>query len=304
MPRLFFPVVRGVPAFADESCGTDHIRAHRRTWQTSTFDLATLATRHKLHLPYQLMDVFLSSVNWEIEISYYGDLENAFDTASIFKVMLYTQGVCPIILPFATSHTLNEYSGINSRDSPMLSAKLPEGLRQGITSNTVQVEAWPHELTFYTLEPKISPQVTQDQILKACELLSFWQELEKRFPELRNARVAADVSPQIHNIGASIVQIWQSIEELFNIGSEISFRASLLVAQLCTPTSSRKETYLAARESYKDRSAASHSRNGRDLNLDQWCSAWVLLLRSISAVLNRGDLPSAETLLEELLENP
>ena len=64
----FAPCINVNPGFDDPVIDLDDFRMHRRVWDISTFDLATLATKHKLHIPYQLMDTFLSApAHLEIE---------------------------------------------------------------------------------------------------------------------------------------------------------------------------------------------------------------------------------------------
>ena len=61
---FYFPLLFLVPGFPDDAVDTGPFQIAKRRWDTSTFDLATLATKHKLHLPYQAMDVFLSRCTW------------------------------------------------------------------------------------------------------------------------------------------------------------------------------------------------------------------------------------------------
>jgi hypothetical protein len=123
MPSFFFPCLILEPAFEGDTIRVGEVAIHKRLWSTSTFDLATLATKHKLHLAYQIMDVFLSHVNCELEIQA-AKIEAATTNAEIFKAMLYLNGTTPFVMSFVTSHSLNAYSGINSRDSEHLVDRL------------------------------------------------------------------------------------------------------------------------------------------------------------------------------------
>lgn len=52
--RFHFPVMALAPGFDESALESPPFRLMRRAWDVSIFDLATLATKHRLHLPYQL----------------------------------------------------------------------------------------------------------------------------------------------------------------------------------------------------------------------------------------------------------
>jgi hypothetical protein len=116
---FFYPLLFLVPGFDGPVVECQSFRLARRRWETSTFDLATLATKHKLHLPYQVMDVFLSRCNMELCISGKRSLEEANEAFQMLRISLYSNGVSPFLCPFVTTYSINEYSGINSRDSDL-----------------------------------------------------------------------------------------------------------------------------------------------------------------------------------------
>lgn len=66
--KFHFPVLFWRPAEEFDSVVEPPFALIRRKWETTVFDLATLASRHRLHLPYQLMDVLLSRCNLEIRV--------------------------------------------------------------------------------------------------------------------------------------------------------------------------------------------------------------------------------------------
>lgn len=70
--------------------------------------------------------------------------------------MLYSHGIQPTFAPFATSHSINEYAGINGRDSKSLIGKLPEGMSNGITSEDTSVEGWPNDLILTIMQGESS----------------------------------------------------------------------------------------------------------------------------------------------------
>src|SRR5262249_21971840 len=124
MPDFFFPLLFFSPGFGGETVGCGIFRLARRERETSIFDFATLPTRPKLHLPYQAMDVFLSRCNMELRVSGKPSLGEANEALHGLRVALYSTSVSPFLCPFVTTHSINEYSGINSRDSEALRAKM------------------------------------------------------------------------------------------------------------------------------------------------------------------------------------
>lgn len=65
----YFPVLFLMPAFEGPELDLGGFALSIRRWQTTVFDLATLATQHKLHLPYQAMDLLLAHCNLEVRVS-------------------------------------------------------------------------------------------------------------------------------------------------------------------------------------------------------------------------------------------
>src|SRR5688572_22008608 len=103
-----FPLLFLVPEFSEPELENSQFRLVKRRWTTSTFDLATLATKHKLHLPYQVMDVFLSSCNVELCILNHTSIETAIQAFQSFRLALCAEGLSPFLSPFATTHSINE----------------------------------------------------------------------------------------------------------------------------------------------------------------------------------------------------
>ncbi len=117
---FYYPLLLLVPAFDSESIDCSPFRIAKRKWQTSTFDLATLAARHNLHLPYQLMDVLLSQCNIELSVGQHESLEEGNMASRAFRIGAYSVGLSSFSCPFVTTYSINDYSGINSRDSNAL----------------------------------------------------------------------------------------------------------------------------------------------------------------------------------------
>ena len=119
MDWFYFPLLFLRPDSNWDACERERFRLIRRKWDVSIFDLATLATRHRLHVPYQLIDVLLQHCNLELAIRDV-DRDTAVNDLSALTLGLFLVGVSPTVAPFEVTHSLNDYSGVNSRDSDML----------------------------------------------------------------------------------------------------------------------------------------------------------------------------------------
>jgi hypothetical protein len=60
MQSFFFPCTALIPSFDQNFVRFGNISVHKRLWNTTIFDLATLESRHHLHLPRPLMELFLT----------------------------------------------------------------------------------------------------------------------------------------------------------------------------------------------------------------------------------------------------
>jgi hypothetical protein len=301
MPSYFFPALSLVPAFDEATLDFEIFAVHRRRWTTSTFDLATLATKHKLHIPYQLMDIYLASCNLEIEYKRAEECSEAADCVQVIRALLYLDGITPFVMPFVATHSVNEYSGINERDSTYFSKKFPDALRAGLTSETGTVEAWPLDLTLRLIRSSGSSDTTSEVWAETASRFQLWKSLESAFPVINLVRRLINSAPMIPDLGASILEIWQGIESLFpTVTAEVSFRIALLVSQLCAPIRNPGATYKETKRKYGIRSKIVHGSSSK-INGEDWEGAWLTLCSSLRAVIERGKLPSEEELLSELL---
>ena len=166
MRTYHFPLLMLTPAF-EGSVTSGRYRVSRRAWDTSIFDLATLATKHRLHLPYELMSVLLSGCNLELAVAEATSLEEAVSGFEAFRAGLYVAGVSPFVCPFVTTESINHYSGINERDSALERGKEPK-IPSPFSSGSGTLEAWP-------LEPAFSCVRLRDQ-------LSAWPSGSPRYP--------------------------------------------------------------------------------------------------------------------------
>lgn len=297
--RYYFPLLFLSPKSDWEAIDEPPFRIARRLWETSTFDLATLATRHKLHLPYQVMDVMLGRCNVEVRIET-EDLDGAIELLHTLLLGLYMEGVSPTLAPFSTTHSVNEYSGINSRDSESLRGQLSEGLRHGLTSNSSMLEAWPLHLSFscHALSDRLglSAEVFRTAARSACR----WMRVEEKSATLSVVRDAAQSAPLLSSQDQSLLHIWCAIEALFpRVSTEVSFRLALYLTQL-VGSDQRSEYFRTVQKAYQLRSQVAHGSK-RGVSADDWSQAWEILMKAAKSVLRRGELPEEKDLLEELL---
>lgn len=302
MKRFYFPHLFLIPSSSEEVLLAP-FGLHPRRWDVSIFDLYSLVTeKHPLRMSAELMQIFLPNVNLEFSVDA-GDHAEAKSLLVIFQAMIYLRGVQPTLAPFATSHSLNEYAGINSRSSSCLQDKLPEGMRSGITAKDSRVEGWPNELTFSIIRGEsacYSANVDADTFIQAAETATVWQEIEEKYVKASMLRSALVKAPLMPDRASSILHIWQALESVFGKGPELSFRMSLSLAELCGPVGSRPEIYAKAKKSYQDRSSVTHGKLAA-VDVEQWMRAWDLLKAAVRAILHRKAIPSEDELFSELL---
>lgn len=297
----YYPALLLVPGFEEDVIEADSIRVSRRLWQTSTFDLATLAAEHDLKLPYQLMDVFLGSCNIEIGVLRCKSREVAQERLFAFRTVLYAEGVSPFILPFSTNVSINSYSGINTRDSEFRRNDLPDGMRQGITSQSTLVRAHPLELSLAINTFSQGLKIGHAQVVRALSQTSNWLELTSRDPRLRSFQATLISSASIMPVDQAILHLWTGIEALFpDVKAEVSFRIALYIACIEPDKSKRREIYESAKKAYNVRSAIAHGSSKR-IAPEEWLKAWQMATSILRAILIRKGLPSEAELLKEIL---
>ena len=210
------------------------------------------------------------------------------------------EGISPTLAPFSTTHSVNEYSGINSRDSKSLRSQLPEGLQSGLTSDSATLEAWPVQLSFscHALSDKLG--LSTEVFRTAANAARRWSILEGKSSALRVVRDAAQSAPLLSLLDQSILHIWCALEALFpRVSTEVSFRIGLYLAQLAG-TDHRSKYFAMVRRTYDLRSRIAHGSK-RGVSSDEWRQTWELLMDAAKSVLRRGALPNEDDLLSELL---
>lgn len=74
-----------------------------------------------------------------------------------------------------------------------------------------------------------------------------WRNLEDKNPPAKVIRAALAKAPLMPDISSSILHMWQALENIIRIQSEITYRTSLLLAELCAPIQPRSLTYDTAK---------------------------------------------------------
>jgi hypothetical protein len=270
-----------------------------RKWSTSTFDLATLATQHDLHIPYQVMDVMLSQCNIELAICDVTSHDQAIEHLDYFRVGAYLAGCSPFVVPFVTTKSVNEYSGINERDSALQLGETPK-VPSDFSSTSGKLSAWPVELSFSCITRTNALLFTKEHFSTAVRTANTWQLLCKKTGALRALTNAFMSSPLLPTRGQSLLHIWTAIESLFpTVTSEVSFRLGLYLTVLCAKPNERREFHRKVKLAYGVRSKVAHGAVD-GVTVDQWNEAWHLLCGCAQAVVERGAVPTESELLDEI----
>lgn len=302
MPSYFFPCVGLLPDFSEESIRVGDFTIHKRAWKTTPFDLATLQATHDLQISWHLMALFLELTNCEIEVICASE-DIAQNKLDLLQAMMYVNCSAQFVAPFFTSHSANEYSGINGRDSELLIKKLPEALRNGITSGSAKVQAWPHKPNLGVTQIFGSREIDKTTFSGSVEDCTRWQELERKSKQLKTVRRALLTAPSIADVSSSLLHLWQGIESLFpDVTAELTFRLALLISQLAAGLEPPSVTHKKVKLAYKIRSAAAHG-DIEKVSMKHLKDGWLLLILCMRSVLARGFLPTDDELMAEILGN-
>ena len=295
---FYFPLLFLVPRFeSDLASGRYGVTARR--WETSTFDLATLATRHDLHLPYQVMDVMLAQCNVELAIHQVVSHEEAVEYLDCFRVGAYLAGCSPFVAPFITTNSINEYAGINERDSALERGAEPK-IPSSFSSATGRLSAWPLELAFSCITKPNAVRFTEERFTSAVRTAEAWHALSNGTEVARGLTSAFLSSPLLPTRGQSLLHMWTAIESLFpTVSTEVSFRLGLYLTVLCAGPKERGEFYRKVKSAYSVRSKVAHGALN-DVSTGQWNEAWHLLCDCARAIAARQAVPTEEELLHEL----
>lgn len=300
MPDFHFPLLFLEPKFEGE-IDCPPFRVVTRKWETSIFDFATLGTKHKIHLPYEIMDIFLRKCNLELCITGQKNHEDATSLFKSWRLALYSAEVSPFLSPFITTYSINAYAGINSRDSDALRAKMYPGMEVGLKSDEGTLEAWPLELMFSCILLPSNLKLDEAVFRAAVERTLVWRRLMEKTKSLAVVEEVANTAPKIISKDQSLLHLWTGLEALFpDVNAEQIFRLSLYLAQLNAQSAERFEYHGEVKASYKVRSGVAHGSK-RDISLTDWDKTWQILMDAYKGILRRGAMPSEADLFREIL---
>lgn len=296
----FFPASFLIPGFEKDGVQAGRFGLAKRKWGTSTFDFATLATKHKLHLPYQLMDVLVEACNCEIQVDHADSLDSAKLYFESIRVGLYVQQITPFLCPYVTTVSINDYSGINERDTALSRNEEPK-IPSPFSSRSTQLEAWPVELSMQCVAIPKAFEVSEQQFEEAADFAEKWFQLCSQNGAIRTVSSALTTSGRLESHEQSILHMWTAMEALFpKVSTEVSFKIALYLAQLCAPQDEKREFHSRAKKAYSIRSKIAHG-SSKKFRHDDWLQSWRLILSCVSAIAVRNGLPTEEELLNELL---
>lgn len=303
MTTFYLPLTVLHPTFDGESVIAPPYTIAKRKWEVGTLDLMTLSLHHSLHMPYEAMAVMLADVHSEVAVK--GNISHleAVDMARSFRAALYGLRVSPSVVPYVASHSINEYAGINARDAPTPPASLHEGLRDGITSKTATVEAWPMELYMAAWRLYDRVDIDEERVRVAASRAVAWREMAARQKPLGALERGLVASPLVAPVEQSILHLWSAVEALFpKVSTEVVFRLGLYVAQLVEgPRHGDRRAYARrVRKAYDLRSRIAHG-SVTDVEPDVWIDSWDIACDVYNAVHERGRLPTEDELEDEAL---
>jgi hypothetical protein len=298
LASFYFPLMFLIPRF-DSELASGRYGLTARKWETSTFDLATLATRHDLHLPYQVMDVMLARCNLELAIHKAESYVEAVEYLDCFRVGAYLAGCSPFVAPFITTKSINEYSGINERDSALERGAEPR-ISSAFSSGDGRLSAWPLELSFSCITKPDALRIKEDRFADAVNTAEAWRVLSAKTEAVRGLSNAFLSSPLLPTRGQSLLHMWTAIESLFpTVSTEVTFRLGLYLTVLCAKPEKRTEFHRHVKSAYAVRSKVAHGALD-DVSVEQWNDAWHLLCGCARAIVARRTVPTEEELLHEL----
>ncbi|MFD5512809.1 hypothetical protein ACFWIB_34340 [Streptomyces sp. NPDC127051] len=304
MGEYYAPISGLIPRNINEPAWVEDYGFIPRKWDVSIFDWAELGSKHSLHIPYTMGDMRLKGCNMEVAISA-KSIEEAREKILPFHVAMYARGVHPFSVQFISSHSINEYAGICSRKSSYGVDLLPEGMRTGITSSTAHVEVWPAPYTSGSAFSKdgLTRHATPELLTRTVDDVHRWNSLRDKHSVCLFLERVLTSSPCVADPGQSLLHVWTGLESIFpKVQSEVSFRLALYLAQLQAPLGDRQQFFQKTKRSYGDRSKVAHGGELKPKGgVDPWMETWSILTHTIRAMLERGEIPTEEELINELL---
>jgi hypothetical protein len=301
---LYYPLLFLIPDFPEWEIEVYPFRIMKRgSWETGLVYFATLMAGHKLHpsesghkihFPSEMMESLLSNCHVELRLVRQLTHEEANATFQDFRLGLYASGLSPFIAPFVTTHSINKYSRIK-KPTPALILDLK-------SQNNIRFEAWPIELSLECIILNESLRISESILSSAATKASCWKRLSIEEPLLRVVEDIIIFAPKLLSLDQSLLHLWSGLEALFpGVGTELSFRIAMYLAQLISPKSDRLICFERIRDAYSLRSKIVHGSR-RGISLEEWHGVWSILMDAVNAIIMRGELPTEKKLLAELLE--
>lgn len=270
-----------------------------RRWGVSLFDWATLATNHRVRFPYQIGDVLLCTCNCDLSVEA-GDIDDAAASLDCLRMGLVLCGISPFICPYMSNFSINEYSAINDRESESLRQRLNDERVGGPVAPAQIVEMWPLNLTLSCVSLPDRFELTQERFHQSAIAAANWKEIQYLSGLARAFARAMLSAPHIVPLSQSLLHVWTGLESLLpEVNSELSFRLAILLAQIGATGPQRRTFSNRVKSAYKIRSRIAHGSQ-HDVTLDEWRETWSIAIAIGNGILDRGSVPTEESLMADV----
>ena len=180
------------------------------------------------------------------------------------------------------------------------SRTLAEGLRDGLTSETGRVEAWPVELSFQCVTLWDKMNVAAEMFTRAADKADQWAKVLAACPAARAFGQAVLSAPLVVPQSQSVLHLWCALESLFpSVSAELSFRVALYLSQMTTTGPDRKRCFEKVKKGYNVRSRIAHGAK-QEVTVEEWCDAWGIVTDTLDAVMRNGKVPKEDAILDGL----
>ena len=277
----------------------DDVSIEPRRWDVAIFSWAYLATNqpHLLRVPYQLADVLSSAVHLEFVLEA-PDFPAAARKFELLYMGLLAEGIVPFSTPYIGTHSINAISALGVPTVPPDErADLSAALRDG--TEAYEARWYRPDLRDYSAGPNTRKVIEADDLVRACDFARRWEKIEERTSEAVALRRAFTSAPSVLPPSMGFLSIWTALEGLFpDTRSEITYRLSLGLAQMCAVDTASLDDVKRLRKLYGRRSRVAH---GDDASEQDWEQAWEVFRDVVRAIVRRGTIPSEDELLAEVL---
>lgn len=258
----------------------------------------------KSSLAPEQLAVFLHDTTMEFKISAI-NVQSAVVNINRLRAMLYIRGLSPFILPFVSSHSVNDYLRLNKQRDEYIRSLVRQEDGAPDPPEAEQIRFWPLDYTI-RISSGEKQWLTKDVFKQAVQDVTKWSQIIEQSSQLRTVEKVLLMAPFIGatDRGQYILHIWSGIETLFpDVQTEVSFRLALYLAQLYCGATDKWQYYKNIKKAYGTRSNITHGTNtGKNVLTDiDGELAWNLLGDACISILQRGKLPGGEELVQEML---